>query len=140
MRIEQELRFFPKIYKKSAGSYYMPYIKGSVTNLNNGKRTLYASDFIIDTGASITILNHKFAFLFEDDNNIIDYISVQYGGNNKELPVYKIELKLQGHSFILPAAFDKDMQLTSLLGHFEFLNTFEHIGMSKKRKKISLIS
>ena len=55
------------------------------------------------------------------------------------LPVYLIKLKIKGVEFKFPAAFDKNMKLPSLLGHFAFLNNLEHFGISKSRKKLTLI-
>ena len=34
---------------------------------------------------------------------------------------------------------NKNMMLDSLLGHFGFLNELEHFGISKKRRKLTII-
>lgn len=122
--------------------YYMPYIDGIVTNKHTGKKTLTAKRFIIDTGASITILNSSFHFLFkeEEQTHRINTVKIHYGGNTVELPVYEIKLKIKGIEFDVPAAFDKNMNnLHSLLGHLGFLNELTHIGISKKKRKVTLI-
>jgi len=141
-RIEQELTFSPQIYSKTRSPYYMTYIEGTVANPHNDKKTLTTKKFIVDTGAAITILNSSFGFLFKDSNTpIVEYVNIHYGGGvtREPLPVYMIKLKIKGIEFKFPAAYDKNMQLTSLLGHFGFLNSLEHFGVSKQRKKLTLI-
>ncbi len=142
IRIEQDLTYFPKIYQRNLkSSYYMPYIEGIVINPHNQKKTYSTHKFIVDTGAAISILNSSFGFLFKDnDTPVIDCVNIQYGGNSQpNLPVYSIKLKIKGVEFDLPAVYDKNMTITSLLGHFEFLNTLEHLSISKKRRKLTLI-
>lgn len=139
-RIEQELTYSTQIYSKTRSPYYMTYIEGTVANPHNDKKTLTIKKFIVDTGAAITILNSSFGFLFKDsDTPIVEYVNIQYGGNTVSLPVYDVNLKIKGIEFKIPAAFDKNMTLTSLLGHFGFLNELEHLGISKQRKKLTLI-
>jgi hypothetical protein len=119
----------------------MTYIEGIVTNPHNEKKT-FTKTFIVDTGAAISVLNSSFGFLFKDsDTPIIEYVNLHYGGGTTKdpLPVYLIKLKIKGIEFEFPSAYDKNMQLTSLLGHFGFLNSFEHLGISKPRKKLTLI-
>jgi hypothetical protein len=141
-RIEQDLTYFPQIYSKTKSPYYMTYIEGTVTNPHNEKKTMSVKKFIFDTGAAITILNSSFGFLFKDsDTPIIEHVNIQYGGGitKEPLPVYMVKLKIKGVEFEIPAAYDKNMQLTSLLGHFGFLNSLEHFGVSKKHRKLTII-
>jgi len=117
----------------------MTYIEGTVENLHNGKKGLTVYRFLVDTGASISVLNSSFGFLFVN-TPVIDTVSLRYEGSNaKALPVYSIRLKIKGISFELLAAFDENMKITSILGHYAFLNNFEHLGISKLRKKLTLI-
>jgi hypothetical protein len=141
-RIEQDLTYFMQIYTKTISPYYMSYIEGIVINPHNGKKTLTTKQFIVDTGAAITILNSSFKFLFVDnDTPIIEHVNIHYGGGitKSPLPVYMIKLKIKGVEFNFPAAYDESMKLTSLLGHFGFLNSLEHFGVSKRRNKMTLI-
>jgi hypothetical protein len=141
-KIEHNLSYFPQLLIKSRSPYYMTYIDGIVSNPHNDKKTITAKRFIVDTGAAITVLNSSFGFLFHDnDTPIIDHVNIQYGGGatKEPLPVYLIKLKIKGVEFEFPAAFDKHMQLTSLLGHYGFLNSLEHLGISKQRKKLTII-
>lgn len=141
-RIEQDLNYFPQVFLKTRSPYYMIFIDGIVTNPHNNKKTMTTKTFIVDTGAAITVLNSSFGFLFsENDTPVIDHVNIHYGGGvtKEPLPVYLIKLKIKGVEFEFPAAFDKNMQLPSLLGHFGFLNSLEHLGVSKQRKKLTLI-
>lgn len=137
-KIEINLKEFPKISYKP---YYMTYIDAVVINIHTQVSSVITHEFIFDTGAAITILNAKFAYLFEDtDTPVITYQHIQYGGNVVKLPIYEINIVIKGQLFKLPAAFDKDMKLTSLLGHLGFLNELEHYWVSKKRRKLTIIT
>ena len=142
MIIDQDLHYSPQLYQHKRVGYYMSYIEGVVANPVNDKKTLTIHRFIIDTGAAITILNRSFSFLFKDGKTpIVDYVNIHYGGgiSREPLPVYNVVLKIRGIEFKIPAAFDKNMTLTSLLGHFGFLNEIEHFGISKKRRKLKIV-
>ena len=118
-KIEQDLKYCQGTYK----NYYMTYLRGVVTNLHTGKSTITTREFLFDTGAAITILNNQFIDLFENtETPVISYQKIQYGGNIVELPIYKITIEIKGVGFEIPAAFDKEMKITSLLGHLGFLN------------------
>jgi hypothetical protein len=135
-KIEQDLKHCQGAYK----NYYMTYLRGVVTNLYTGKSTKITHEFLFDTGAAITILNNQFLYLFENtDTPVISHQKIQYGGNIVELPIYKINIEIKGITFEIPAAFDKEMTLTSLLGHLGFLNELEHYSVSKKRRKLTII-
>lgn len=135
-KIEQDLKYCQGTYR----NYYMTYIRGIVTNLHTRKSTMIPHEFIFDTGAAIIVLNNQFLYLFENsDTPIISHQKLQYGGNIVELPIYKITIEIKGIIFEMPAAFDKEMKLTSLLGHLGFLNELEHYSVSKKRQKLTLI-
>lgn len=142
IKIEQDLYYFPQILLKTRSPYYMTYIEGTVSNLTNEKKTLTIHKFIVDTGAAITILNSSLGFLFKNnDSHIIDHVSIHYGGGvvKDPLPVYIVRIKIKGNEFDIPAAFDKNMRLPSLLGHYESLNNFDHVGISKLRRKLTMI-
>ncbi len=141
IKIEQNLTYFPQILKKIKKGYRMPYLYGTVLNPHNDKKTYTAKKFLVDTGASISILNSSFNDLFKDEKTpIIERIKIQYGGSSPELPVYNVKLKIKGFEFDIVAVYDKGLKTPySLLGHFKFLNNFDHFGISKKRNKFSLI-
>ena len=142
VRLEFNLSYHLQILPKTRSPYYMTFIEGIVENPHNNKKTLTIHRFLIDTGAAISVLNSNFGFLFKDnDTPIIDTVSLHYGGGvvKEPLPVYLIKLKIKGVEFEFPAAFDKNMTLPSLLGHYGFLNNLEHLGISRVRNKLTLI-
>ncbi len=141
MRIEQSLTYFPRLFTDKEAGYYMTYVEGIVTNPHNKKKTLTVHKFIVDTGAAISILNRRFKSLFDKSTLPITHVNIHYGGGitREPLPVYKVIIKIKGVEFELLAAFDKNMTLTSLLGHHGFLNELEHLGISKKNRKLTLI-
>lgn len=144
-KIAYNLTYKRKLLKTSSRGYYMTYVDGLVSNPHTGKKSLTTHKFIFDTGAAITILNRSFNFLFIDRRTgkkttpVEDNVSIRYGSGTVTLPVYKIKLKIKGIEFSLLAAHDQNMELNSLLGHFDFLNELEHFGVSKKRKKLTII-
>ena len=144
-RIELDLKYNTKILKKTGKGYYMTYLDALIHNPHTGEKSLVTKRFLFDTGAAITILNSSFRFLFYNSGTnvcntpIIDNVTVQYGGSRVSLPVFRISLKIKGEEFDMLAAFDKNMKLPSLLGHFDFINKLEHVGISRKRHKLTLI-
>jgi hypothetical protein len=136
IKIEKELKPLAITLNNTAYIHYQPRINGLV--IFNGQKAYTINEFILDTGASITILNAKFNFLFKDTKPQ-SYTRIMYGGSTKDLPVYDIELKIEGNLFNLKAAHDSEMELTSLLGHFDFLNTFNHFSISMDRHKFILV-
>jgi predicted aspartyl protease len=82
---------------------------------------------LIDTGAAISILNKEFIDFINDDFKEIDYTTIQYGGNKVKLPVYEMIITLNGHDIPIRTAFDRNLELPSLLGQFGFLNEFKHV-------------
>lgn len=136
IKIEKELKELPIVLNNTSYIHYQPRVNGLV--IFNGHKAYTTSEFILDTGASITILNAKFNFLFKGVESQT-YTKIMYGGSTKELPVYEIELKIEGNLFKLKAAHDSEMELTSLLEHFDFLNTFNHFSISIDRRKFVLI-
>ncbi len=139
-KIEVALRLHNNILKnQTSKSFYLPYLDGIIENPLNGEKST-VQRFLIDTGASISVLGRVFHRLFDEKTPINEYAIVKYGdGKTREFPVYKVNLKVQGVLFKdLIVAFDKQME-THLLGNLGFINELEHLGISKKRKKISLI-
>ena len=143
VRLEYDLLHVPQCLRNVRSQYSMPIVEGTVENPFNNKKSLTIHRFLIDTGAAISVLNGKFGFLFKDnDTPILDTVNLHYGGGlvRNPLPVYRVRLKTKGTLLEFLAAFDKNMTLPSLLGHFTFLNDIDHLGISKKRKKLTLIS
>jgi predicted aspartyl protease len=127
------------LFHKNPVNYYITHIDAFVTNPANGVRSDLPKRFLIDTGAALTILNRQFNRLFEDGQTPEDTTEIMYGGGLRKLPVYEVELKIDGHSIKVLAAHDDKMALDSLLGHYNFLNDFDSFNLSGKRRNFRLI-
>lgn len=140
VKIDKDQTLRRGLLLKNPVNYYITFIDAFVFNPFNGVRTDLPKRFLLDTGAAITILNRQFNNLFEDGKTpLLDNTKILYGGGAKVLPVYNVELKIDGFNFKTVAAHDSEMYLDSLLGHYGFINDFRSINMSGQRKKFSLI-
>lgn len=137
IKIEKPLKELYISLNNIAYIHYQPRVNGIVINPHNNLKTYMANEFILDTGASITILNANFNFLFKDTTPNSS-TRIMYGSGEKLLPIYEIQLKMYDYVFNLKAAHDSEMQLTSLLGHYDFLNTFNHFGINKDKRIFTL--
>jgi hypothetical protein len=123
--IENELTTHPEIILGHSSPYKMSYLYGNIMYPRTGEMFVKNIKFIVDTDAAISILNNELKIFINEKFKPIGYAAVQYGGNLKKLPVYEMQLKIKGEVFNLRMAYDKDMQLTSLLGQFDFLNKMD---------------
>lgn len=137
IKIEKPLKELYISLNNVAYIHYQPRVNGIVINPYNNLRTYNVSEFILDTGAGITILNANFSSLFKDTQPHSS-TRILYGSGEKLLPIYQIQLKMYDYVFNLKAAHDREMQLTSLLGHYDFLNTFNYFGINKNRRIFTL--
>jgi hypothetical protein len=111
--------------KGKNGRVRMPYIDVVVHNPfpESKKDNPTTERFIVDSGASITILNSRFTELLKDTPPESETI-IQYGqGKTSRLPVYRVVLKIQGYHLETVAAYDANLKTDSLLGHYGFFDT-----------------
>jgi len=128
----------PLIPKDLNSHYYMTYLNGIIINPFNNKKDQIIKRFLLDTGSSISILNRTYVKFFKDTKKINE-TAIQYGSGKRTLPVYNVILKIKGIEFKMCAALDSNLSSPSLLGHYTFLNNIQHLGLSKKRRKLTII-
>ena len=139
IEVEERFSFFGNVLLGARKPLYFPTLTGIVVNPKNQMDFNATEKFIIDTGASISILGPKFeSFLNEHPPD--DSQNIRYGNSKVTLPVYKIELKVKGYSFPLKAALDINLKFNSLLGHHSFLDQFGHIILNPRDKVSRLIT
>lgn len=92
---------------------------------------------MVDTGASISIINSKYAS-FVRSSVEIDTINIQYGGSMRKCAVYKMILIIKGHEIVTHVAYDPTCPYL-LLGHFDFLEnmSFSLFDSTAKRTQLS---
>lgn len=139
INIEESLTCYKNILKRNESSFKMATIYGILRYPRTGKETERFHKFLIDTGASISILNKEFIKFIDDDFKEVDHTTVQYGGKKATLPVYEMILTLKDHDFPMVMAFDRNLELPSLLGQFDFLNKFNHVIFDYTRSISKLI-
>lgn len=138
--IEENYKFYGHCILSSRQPLYLPMLNGLVYNPVTNIEDTSTEIFLVDTGASITILRPKFTSLFSPINQI-DYQYVQYGNNVVKLPVYEIGLKIKGYDFKIYAAIDNNLNMKhSLLGHYNFFQSFDFIINNSKKKNMKLIA
>lgn len=140
-RIKKPFSSSLNILKRKCGRVRMPYLDVLVHNPHSNKDNGSTEKFLVDTGASITILNSKFTNLLQGTPQY-DGTIIQYGQNQTTLPVYKVVLKIQGCHLETIAAYDAGLKTDSLLGHYSFFDkhfdivTFDFKGNSPITKLI----
>lgn len=87
-------------------------------------------EFLVDTGAAISLLPDRYSSFLSDSRIIGDY-KVQYGqGGINCLPLYNVGIRIQGlYYFEFVAALDKNLKLNPLIGNQTFLDTFDNVIM-----------
>lgn len=125
--------------KTKNGHYYSPIFIGDIINPQNDVQ-ISDHSFLIDTGASLCVLNNKCGALFEDASPT-DYIDIAYGqGVSKNCPVYSLILKIDNQRFAITVVYDSKLTTHSLLGQYEFLQQFTIFAVNYKLKTFSLNS
>lgn len=107
---------------ESGGKFvYLPYVDAILKNLQTGDIDQTTSKFLIDTGASISIINKRYES-FIKNMKPIDTLPIRYGNNRpKKMPIYNLGIIIKGHIFEVPMAYDDEGSFL-LLGQFNFLN------------------
>jgi len=99
----------------------------------------FAEKFMIDSGASISIIHQRNKRLFESATPF-DTTNIIYGNSKATLDVYNVTLKIQGTPIKIIAALAKDLQFKySLLGYFRGIETFDIFVMHNKKKVFKLV-
>ncbi len=108
-------------------------------NPSNNKET--SQNFLVDTGASITILGGIKYKSFLQELQPVDQILIQYGsGFRKRINVYEVFLMLYGERFEILAAYDDKLNFThSLLGNCGFMDQFRSVVVNYNVRETKLI-
>ncbi len=99
------LIFISGNYKNNIGFLRkMPFVEAIVYNPITKEDIGRTEKLLVDTGAEINILHKKYETLFKN-NKILSKRKLKYGASKLivELPVYEVEFKIEGYTFLTKA-------------------------------------
>jgi hypothetical protein len=115
---------------------HMPFLTGIISNMR-GADLATSDDFLVDTGAAITILGLKYRCLFSAQVPY-DHMQITYGrGANISLQVFECHIKIAGlKKMLIKAAIDPNFSNHGVLGTSGFIEQFASIALVNKSKTI----
>jgi hypothetical protein len=118
---------------------WSPFLYAVVINAKTSVETSLSKAFLIDTGASMTILNASLGYLFKD-SSYIDIFKMNYGdGKYRSLKVYDTKIRIMSKEFNILAALDENFSFNySLLGITRGLDIFNHTIFNLKKRNYLL--
>jgi len=130
--MEDTLRFQKKISRR-----FDPIIPVILKNPNTNEETKFTHNFLVDTGASISILTSSYKE-FVKKMKPIDFLEIRYGaGTIRKVPIYEIIFIIKGIETKSIVAYD-DKAHSLLLGIYGFLDKFAYNLLDHSSKKIKL--
>lgn len=138
IQIKENYKKFLMPFDKKPEMSYEPLVPVILKSTRNGIETKFSKKFIIDTGASISIINSIYQ-PFLDNCDVIDHLEIQYGvGKKRKLPIYELIFLIKGNEIKSIAGFD-DQASYLLLGRHNFLDKFNYNLFDYTLKKSKLI-
>jgi|GEM_PF-2908233 len=126
--------------KKSTKRYYkLPIIEAYISPIKKDPSIFRSnSKFLLDSGATISILNNSYNDFLETISSI-DEVEIQYGsGSVKHLKVYELNLSLNRITRKMTFAHDPNLEHSSLLGYHDFFEQFSIIVFNNKEQLIKI--
>jgi predicted aspartyl protease len=115
-----------------------PLIDVVLKNLTTNEVDTVTQNFIVDTGAAISILNKRYKD-FLSGMTPVDFVRVRYGaGGEKQLPVYKVGMIIKGRELHLLAAYDEELPYL-LLGFYKALDNLSYLLFDNLLKEVRMI-
>ncbi len=98
-----------------------------------------AEEFLIDSGASISIIHHRHRNLFKGITPI-DTTTIIFGNSQTPMKVYEVILKINGVEFEILAALANKLGINySLLGYHKGIEIFDFFIMNNRENKFKLV-
>ncbi len=142
MEIEYKYQIQTNVLNKNRYSKPKYPIVPAIVKIPNTGITSYpaAEEFLIDTGASISILHHRNKKLFEEIEPI-DSTTIIFGNSTVVMNVYNIILRMNGVDFEMVAALSNKLNFKySLLGYYKGIETFDYLIMNNIRESFKLVN
>lgn len=141
MTIEFPYKIQSRILNKERHSrYYYPIVPAIIEIPEiNVSSAPFTENFLIDSGAAISILHQRNKRFFESATPF-DTTNIIFGNSEVKLNVYKIKLKIEGTKIGISVALAKNMKINySLLGYFQGIEAFDHFVMNNKKRVFKLV-
>jgi len=125
-------------FSKSPKYVSIPKVSVILKSPSTLNETEFSKSFILDTGASVSIVNYIYEDFLEELEEV-DKLRIRYGaGNIKLLPVFKAIFVIKGKDILSSVAYDPDLPY-QLLGHFDFLENFAFTIFDSSKQESRLI-
>ncbi len=123
-------------FKSGIKYVYMPKLSATIKDPITGEVSKTAHPFLVDTGASISIINARFES-FINRLEPVDRIKIQYGSGKKNLNIYDIIIIIKGIEIQAKVAYDELLSI-SLLGHYSMFEnlTYQLFDASKMNARL----
>lgn len=99
-----------------------------------------AEEFLIDSGASISIIHQRHKALFKDILPF-DTTTIIFGNSRSPMNVYNVILKINGMEFEIVAALANNLKFKySLLGYYKGIENFDLFVMNNRKNNFKLVN
>lgn len=110
---------------KSPKHFGNPKISVILKSPENSEETRFANKFLLDTGASISIINKQYSRFIKHLKQKNELIVRYGGGNEKKLPIFDVIFIIKGTEIKSSVAYDETLPYL-LLGHYDFFENFQY--------------
>jgi len=125
-------------FKKGTKYVHSPKVPVVIKDPSTGKVTAFAHDFLIDTGASISIINSKYESFIRNIDSV-DQLRIKYGGGkDRWLNIYELIFIIKGQEMEVKVAYDDQLPFL-LLGHYGFFENLTYQLFNSNTKKSRLV-
>lgn len=125
-------------FKSGAKYVHSPKIPAVIKDPASGIITSFAYDFLIDTGASISIINAKYESFIKNVQHV-DELKIRYGGGKEKwVKIYDLILIIKGNEIAVKVAYDEALPYL-LLGQYNFFEDMTYQLFDPRMKKTRLV-
>ena len=129
------------ILNRNRTTNWSPHFNAIVVDKYSNKES-FTEKFLVDTGASITILRAGLSYVF-DFSNPVDKVDIYFGDAKPiDFDVYNVNIKIKGIKIEILAAYKKNVFNSpySLFGMTKGMDIFQHIVINPKKLDYKLIN
>jgi|GEM_PF-1526169 len=99
-----------------------------------------AEEFLIDSGASISIIHQRRKDIFEDIMPV-DTTTIVFGNSKEKMNVFNIILRIKGQDYNIVAALATKLNFKySILGYYKGIENFDYFIMNNRKEIAKLVN